>query len=51
MSYHDVGAPFVEPDGRILTTTMADGLHPTPSGFALLTREVRPLIERALAHE
>jgi lysophospholipase L1-like esterase len=51
VSYHDIGAHFVEPDGRILPSTMADGLHPTPSGFALLAREVRPLIERALCAE
>jgi lysophospholipase L1-like esterase len=49
VSYHDIGAPFVDPAGRILPSTMADGLHPTPSGFALLTREVRPLIEQALS--
>lgn len=48
VTLRDVGASFVEPDGRILSETMADGLHPTPSGFTRLTRAVLPLIEQAM---
>jgi lysophospholipase L1-like esterase len=49
VSFHDVGAVFVEPDGSISAETMADGLHPTPSGFVRLTQAVLPLIEQALS--
>jgi lysophospholipase L1-like esterase len=48
VTFHDVGAGLLEPDGRIATATMADGLHPTPRGFAILTQAVLPLIQQAM---
>jgi hypothetical protein len=48
VSFHEVAAGFVEPDGTIRPEVMADGLHPTKSGFAKFTRAVLPLIEQGL---
>jgi lysophospholipase L1-like esterase len=49
VTFRDVGERLLEPDGRIATATMADGLHPTPHGFAILTQAVLPLIQQSLA--
>jgi hypothetical protein len=35
----------LESDGRISAAIMADYLHPTPRGFALLTQAVLPLVQ------
>jgi lysophospholipase L1-like esterase len=44
----DAGNPLLESDGSIAPSTMEDFLHPTADGFATLTREVGPVIERLL---
>lgn len=33
--YMDIGPAFLEPDGTLSVEVMADGLHPTPKGYAL----------------
>lgn len=49
VAFHDVGSHFIESDGTIDASVMADGLHPTPLGFERLTRAVEPLIATAFS--
>ena len=45
----DVGGIFLEPDGRIPKTQMADFLHPTALGQERLTEAVRPLVSELMS--
>ncbi len=48
VSVQDIGAVFLESDGSISPSIMADFLHPTPLGHERLTAAVKPLVEQAL---
>jgi beta-glucosidase len=43
-------ARFLDRDGRIPASLMADGLHPTAAGYHLWAKALRPVIEDALAN-
>ena len=42
--FHDIGAAFLQPDGRIAAETMADFLHPTEAGYAVFAGQLDPLL-------
>lgn len=46
--FRDVGAVFLDPEGKISKTVMRDFLHPTGEGYQLLSDSVAPLISRLL---
>lgn len=46
ITFHDVGAVFLEPDGTISKDIMRDFLHPTADGYQRLSDAVAPLIEQ-----
>ncbi|HEY6723604.1 MAG TPA: GDSL-type esterase/lipase family protein, partial [Polyangiaceae bacterium] len=46
--FRDVGAAFLDPEGKIQKTVMRDFLHPTGEGYQLLSDSVEPLISRLL---
>jgi beta-glucosidase len=45
VSFHDVGAVLLEPDGTISKATLRDFVHPTSAGYARLSEAVAPLID------
>lgn len=49
VTFLDLGSLFLEADGRILPTTMADFLHPTPAGQARLTEALAPRIHALMS--
>ena len=42
VTFMDIGAKFLEPDGTILRSTMGDFLHPTPKGYEIWGNAVEP---------
>jgi lysophospholipase L1-like esterase len=46
--YMDIGDKFLEPDGSIAVSTMADGLHPTAEGYTKWAAAVMPTIKEML---
>ena len=50
VSYHDVGAVLLEPDGTISKATLRDFVHPTATGYARLSEAVAPFIDALMGH-
>ena len=46
--YEDIGAAFLEPDGRISPDIMPDGCHLSPRGYALFADALEPLVQAML---
>jgi len=42
VTFMDIGAKFLEPDGTIARTMMGDFLHPTPKGYRIWAEAVEP---------
>ncbi len=47
VTFLDIGAKFLEPDGRISPDVMYDFLHPTAKGYAIWSAAMAPTLERA----
>jgi lysophospholipase L1-like esterase len=45
VTYMDIGAKFVEPDGTITRDTMFDFLHPTDKGYQIWAEAVEPWVK------
>ncbi len=48
VTFLDIGAKFLEPDGTITHETMGDFLHPTAKGYEIWAREIEPILEKWL---
>ena len=48
ITFLDIGAKFLEPDGTISRETMGDFLHPTAKGYEIWTRELEPVLNKLL---
>ena len=48
VSFADIGAAFLEPDGRISPDIMPDGCHLSPGGYALFADALEPLVRGLL---
>ncbi len=51
VTFVDIGAKFLEPDGSISRETMADFLHPTAKGYEIWAREIEPLLAKLLGEK
>src|SRR4029079_10111530 len=49
VTFLDIGAKFLEPDGHISPEVMYDYLHPTAQGYPIWPAPVAPTLERLLA--
>jgi lysophospholipase L1-like esterase len=49
VTFLDIGAKFLEPDGTISPDVMYDYLHPTAKGYAIWTAAMAPVLDRLLA--
>ena len=48
ITFLDIGAKFLEPDGSIARETMGDFLHPTAKGYAIWATELEPVLTKLL---
>ncbi|MEI9898729.1 MAG: GDSL-type esterase/lipase family protein [Chthoniobacter sp.] len=48
ITFLDIGAKFLEPDGSITRETMGDFLHPTAKGYEIWARELEPVLNKLL---
>ena len=48
VEFHDLGAAFLQPDGRISPALMADYLHPTERGYEVFADRLQPVLEPLL---
>jgi lysophospholipase L1-like esterase len=48
ITFLDIGAKFLEPDGSITRETMGDFLHPTAKGYEIWARELEPVLVKLL---
>jgi beta-glucosidase len=48
VSYLDIGAKFLEPDGSISPEVMYDYVHLAPRGYQIWAREIEPILARWL---
>lgn len=48
ITFLDIGAKFLEPDGSISRETMGDFLHPTAKGYEIWARELEPVLDKLL---
>ncbi|HSI10430.1 MAG TPA: GDSL-type esterase/lipase family protein [Chthoniobacter sp.] len=48
ITFLDIGAKFLEPDGTISRETMGDFLHPTAKGYEIWARELEPVLNKLL---
>ena len=46
VTYLDLGAKFLQPDGSISPDMMPDFLHPTPKGYAIWADAIQPIVDR-----
>jgi lysophospholipase L1-like esterase len=46
VTYMDIGAKFLQPDGTISAETMSDFLHPTAKGYAIWADAIQPVIDK-----
>jgi len=46
--FEDIGAAFLEPEGRISADIMPDGCHLSPRGYALFADALEPLVRAML---
>jgi lysophospholipase L1-like esterase len=49
VTFLDIGARFLEPDGSISPDVMYDFLHPTAKGYAIWSAAMAPVLDRLLA--
>ena len=49
VTFLDIGARFLEPDGSISPDVMYDFLHPTAKGYAIWSAAMAPILDRLLA--
>ena len=49
VTFLDIGARFLEPDGSISPDVMYDFLHPTAKGYAIWAAAMAPVLDRLLA--
>ncbi len=49
VTFLDIGAKFLEPDGRISPDVMYDYLHPSAKGYGIWSAAMAPTLERLLA--
>jgi lysophospholipase L1-like esterase len=49
VTFLDIGAKFLEPDGSISADVMYDYLHPSAKGYAIWSAAMAPTLERLLA--
>jgi lysophospholipase L1-like esterase len=48
ITFLDIGAKFLEPDGSITRETMGDFLHPTAKGYEIWAHELEPVLDKLL---
>jgi lysophospholipase L1-like esterase len=48
VTFLDIGAKFLEPDGSISRETMGDFLHPTAKGYEIWANELEPVLSKLL---
>jgi lysophospholipase L1-like esterase len=48
VSFLDIGAKFLEPDGSISREIMGDFLHPTAKGYEIWAKELEPVLSKLL---
>lgn len=48
ITFLDIGAKFLEPDGTISRETMGDFLHPTAKGYEIWAHELEPVLTKLL---
>lgn len=48
VTFLDIGAKFLEPDGTISRETMGDFLHPTAKGYEIWAHELEPVLTQLL---
>ena len=46
ITYMDIGAKFLQPDGSIAYDIMRDGLHPSPKGYVIWADAIQPVIDK-----
>jgi lysophospholipase L1-like esterase len=46
ITYLDIGAKFLQPDGSIAYDVMRDGLHPSPKGYVIWADAIQPVIDK-----
>jgi lysophospholipase L1-like esterase len=51
ITFLDIGAKFLEPDGSITRETMGDFLHPTAKGYEIWANELEPVLSRLLGEQ
>jgi lysophospholipase L1-like esterase len=51
ITYLDIGAVFLSPDGTIAKDVMADFLHPTAKGYEMWAAAMKPTLDRLLTPE
>jgi len=49
VAYADLGAVLLDPDGRIASRWLPDGLHPSAEGYARLAEALEPILVSILA--
>ena len=49
VTFLDIGAKFLEPEGSITRETMGDFLHPTAKGYEIWARELEPVLSKLLS--
>jgi lysophospholipase L1-like esterase len=49
VTFLDIGATFLEPDGSISADVMYDYLHPTAKGYGIWSAAMAPVLDRLLA--
>lgn len=48
ITFLDIGAKFLEPDGSITKETMGDFLHPAAKGYEIWASSIEPILKRLL---
>ena len=51
VTWLDIGAKFVNPDGTISADVMSDFLHPTAKGYAIWAEAMEPTLARLLGEQ
>lgn len=48
VTFHDIGAKFLQPDGSITREVMGDFLHPTAKGYEIWAEALEPVLAKLL---
>ena len=48
VTFLDIGAKFLQPDGSITREVMGDFLHPTAKGYEIWAEAIEPLLVKLL---